>query len=92
MSLWLTSYNLEDEYPIDVDVIKYLMQRNISEIQAKNALFCAYQFDESFNPKSVYRNLMNESYGSVSITDLMDGLEHWPTIRQINDTMKHGKH
>uniref|UniRef100_A0A914YX90 Uncharacterized protein n=1 Tax=Panagrolaimus superbus TaxID=310955 RepID=A0A914YX90_9BILA len=90
MSSWLTTFNMDNEYQIDVDVIKYLMQQNISEIQAKNALLSAYQFDESFNPKSVYQNLMNGRYGSVSNTDLMDDIKHWPMMRQINDIMKYG--
>uniref|UniRef100_A0A914PTV6 Uncharacterized protein n=1 Tax=Panagrolaimus davidi TaxID=227884 RepID=A0A914PTV6_9BILA len=90
MSSWLTIYNSMDEFPIDINVIKYLIKQNIPEIQAKNALLCAYQGYEDFTPQSVFNCLRNGSYGNVSTTDLMEGIEHWPTIRQINEIARHG--
>uniref|UniRef100_A0AC34F6S1 RZ-type domain-containing protein n=1 Tax=Panagrolaimus sp. ES5 TaxID=591445 RepID=A0AC34F6S1_9BILA len=90
MSSWLTSYKLEDEHPFDAKVIRHLIKQRIPEIQAKNALLCAYYIDANYNPQTIYDNLKKGNYGTVSTSQLMKGIQHWPSMKDVNELVKNG--
>uniref|UniRef100_A0A914YV12 RZ-type domain-containing protein n=1 Tax=Panagrolaimus superbus TaxID=310955 RepID=A0A914YV12_9BILA len=90
MSSWLTSFKLEDDVPFDVKIIQQLMKKRIPEIQAKNALLCTYYSNLEYDSQSIFENLKNGIYGTLSTSQLMEGIEHWPSMRQVNDLVRQG--
>ena len=91
MFLWLTMAKMEEYYPMNIGIIRQLIQWRIGEIRAKNALLISYQLGEYGDAQQIHRNLMTDYYGDVSNTELMAEIQHWPQLRHIDEVRRLGK-